>query len=68
MRRAVEVRVSLVEKQNVPPEGSRKTKKVNDREILYKVEKSGGGPGGEQYFFAAYESVPGGYVQFSQAG
>jgi len=65
-RYPIEIQVWLVKGQNVAQVPSLKTRRVGEKDVFYKVEKSTGGSGGEQYFFTAYEPVPNGYILYSQ--
>lgn len=67
LRHPVAVYVSLVKSQSVPSDSSMQTKTVAGREIRYQIDKGEGGSGGETYSFEAYETMPGGYIEYAQA-
>lgn len=67
LRHPVIISVSLVKGKSVPQEPSLQTKGLAGKEVRYHVDKSEGGSGGETYSLTAYESVSGGYIEYSQA-
>lgn len=66
VRNPVVAGVSLA-RGGAPDEPSLKSKSVGGKEVRYRVEKSGGGSGGEVYTLEVYERVEGGHVRYTQA-
>jgi hypothetical protein len=67
LRRPVAVYISLVKGKSVPTGTSLQTKTLAGKQVRYQTEKSEGGSGGETYSLEAFELVPGGYIEYSQA-
>ncbi len=67
VRRPVAVYVSLKKNAGAPQDLSFQTKSLAGREIRYRIDKSEGGSGGETYTLEAYEVVPNGQIEYSQA-
>ncbi len=67
VRRPVAVYVSLTKNAGAPQDLSFQTKSLAGREIRYRIDKSEGGSGGETYTLEAYEIVPTGQIEYSQA-
>lgn len=67
LRRPVIIYVSLVKDQNIPRDSLLRTKSLTGKKVRYHVDKSEGGSGGETYSLEAYESLPAGHIEYSQA-
>lgn len=67
VRHPVAVYISLTKNAGAPQDLSVQTKSLAGKEIRYRVDKSEGGSGGETYTLEAYEIVPNGQIEYSQA-
>ncbi len=67
VRRPIAVYISLTKTASALQDSSLQTKSVAGKEIRYHVDKSEGGSGGETYTLEAYEIVPNGQIEYSQA-
>lgn len=67
VRRPIAAYVSLVMGKELPRDSPLLSKSLDGKEVRYHVSKDEGGSGGEVHTLNAFESVPGGYIECSQA-
>ncbi len=67
LRHPIIVYVTLKKNADTSQNSSFQTKTLAGKEIHYHIEKSEGGSGGETYTLGAFENVPNGQIEYSQA-
>lgn len=67
LRRPIAVNVSFEKGKSIPQEAPLESKTVNGKTVFYRIEKSEGGSGGEQYYLEVFEKAGDGWITYSQS-